>query len=278
MLLSPGNQNGTIDIDATSGSNHLRVFGDWNKAMKLTFSKTCVVNNSLLLTDILERAWQSRSHFHYDDVIMSTIASQITSLTTVYSTIYSGADQSKHQSSASLAFVWGIHRGPVNSPHKWPVTRKMFPFDDVIMLIEFSMKSEWHSSSIPFNKPPLKLGYGWLINPIVYISLTVETLYNTINFCWSTHKRHSIARPKGRGMGCLLWVQRATYCVDLSYWALWNICYNKSCYKGSPLYYLSTLRVRCCKSLLVKDTPTSHNTIWILLFICIHKSKMYHFF
>ena len=45
---------------------------------------------------------------------------------------------------------------------------------------------------------------------------TVETLYNTINFCSSTHKRHSIARPKGRGMGCLLWVQRATYCVDLS--------------------------------------------------------------
>ena len=33
----------------------------------------------------------------------------------------------------SLAFLWGIHRGPVNSPHKWPVTRKMFPFDDVIM-------------------------------------------------------------------------------------------------------------------------------------------------
>ena len=66
---------------------------------------------------------------------MSTIASQITSLTIVYSTVYSGADQSKHQSSASLAFVWGIHRGPVNSPHKWPVTRKMFPFDDVIMTI-----------------------------------------------------------------------------------------------------------------------------------------------
>ena len=64
---------------------------------------------------------------------MGTIASQITSLTSVYSTVYSGADQSKHQSSPSLAFVWGIHRGPVNSPHKWPVTRKMFPFDDVIM-------------------------------------------------------------------------------------------------------------------------------------------------
>ena len=69
----------------------------------------------------------------YDDVIMGAIASQITSLKIVYSTVYSGADQSKHQSSASLAFVWGIHRGPVNSPHKWPVTRKMFAFDDVIM-------------------------------------------------------------------------------------------------------------------------------------------------
>ena len=51
----------------------------------------------------------------------------------VYSTVYSGADQSKHQSPASLTFVWGIHRRPVNSPHKWPVTRKMFPLDDVIM-------------------------------------------------------------------------------------------------------------------------------------------------
>ena len=44
------------------------------------------------------------------------------------------ANHRKHQSSASLAFVWGIHRGPVNSPHKWSVTRKMFRFDDVIMV------------------------------------------------------------------------------------------------------------------------------------------------
>ena len=64
----------------------------------------------------------------------SKIASRITSLTIVYSTIYSGPDQTKHQSSASLAFVRGIHRAPVNFPHKWPVTRKMFPFDDFIML------------------------------------------------------------------------------------------------------------------------------------------------
>ena len=48
---------------------------------------------------------------HYGDVIIGAIASQITSLTIVYSTVYSDADQRKHQSSASLAFVLGIHRG-----------------------------------------------------------------------------------------------------------------------------------------------------------------------
>ena len=67
--------------------------------------------------------------WHYSDVIMGAIAPQITSLTTVYS----DADQRKHQSSVSLAFVWGFCRGPVNSPRKRTVMRKMFPLDDVLM-------------------------------------------------------------------------------------------------------------------------------------------------
>ena len=70
--------------------------------------------------------------WHNSDVIMGTMTSQITSL--VYSTVYSGADQRRQQSPASLVFVRGIHRWPVNFPHKGPVTRKMFPFDDVIMI------------------------------------------------------------------------------------------------------------------------------------------------
>ena len=77
---------------------------------------------------------------------MGRVASQITSLTIVYLTIYSDADQRKHQSSASLAFLWGIHREPLNSPHKWPVTRKMFPFDDVIMSLTLSKHSIQHQS------------------------------------------------------------------------------------------------------------------------------------
>ena len=75
----------------------------------------------------------SRIGKHYNDVMMGAMASQITSLTIAYSTVYSCADQRKHQSSASLAFARGIHRWPVNSTHKWPVTRKMFPFYYVIM-------------------------------------------------------------------------------------------------------------------------------------------------
>ena len=66
---------------------------------------------------------------------MSTMASRITGVSIVCSTICSVADQRKHQSSASLAFVRGIHRWPADSPHKGPVTRKMFPFDDVIIII-----------------------------------------------------------------------------------------------------------------------------------------------
>ena len=64
---------------------------------------------------------------------MGAMASQITSLMIICSTVHSGADQRIYRSSASLAFVWGIHLSPVNSSHKGPVTRKMLPFDDVIV-------------------------------------------------------------------------------------------------------------------------------------------------
>ena len=64
--------------------------------------------------------------YHYNDVIMTTMASKITSLTVVYSTIYSDADQRKHQSSALLAFVWGIHRDRWNPRTKGQLRGKCF--------------------------------------------------------------------------------------------------------------------------------------------------------
>ena len=78
-------------------------------------------------------AWLLNSDANHCDVIKIVMASQIFNLTIVYSTVYSGVDQGKHESSASLAFVRGIHRWPVNSPHKGPVTRTILPFHDVVM-------------------------------------------------------------------------------------------------------------------------------------------------
>ena len=64
---------------------------------------------------------------------MSEMAFQIAGVSIVWTT--NCTDQRKHENSASLGSVRGIHRWPVNSPHERPVTRKMFPFDDVIMKI-----------------------------------------------------------------------------------------------------------------------------------------------
>ena len=94
---------------------------------------TCWGGNSFTRLPLYFEAAVFHFQCHYNDVIMAAMASQITSLSIVYSTVYSGADQRKHQSSTSLAVVRGIHRWPVNSPHKWPVTWKMFPFEDVII-------------------------------------------------------------------------------------------------------------------------------------------------
>ena len=71
---------------------------------------------------------------HYSGVLMNAMASQITGVSIVSSAARSGVDKRKLQSSASLAFVRGIHRWPVDFPHKGPVTRKMFPFDNIIMI------------------------------------------------------------------------------------------------------------------------------------------------
>ena len=94
--------------------------------------KICHCKIAILIQDGLVISWSISSKIltidlpHYNDIIMSTVVSQINSLTIVYSTVYSGTDQTKHQGSSSLAFVCGIHWWTVNSPHKGPVTEKSF--------------------------------------------------------------------------------------------------------------------------------------------------------
>ena len=92
------------------------------------------LNSAITLATFSVEGYSSVSR-QYGGVIMSAMAFQITSVTIVYWTVYSGAAQRKHRSSASLVFVRGNHRWPVNSPHKGPVTRETFPFDDVIMRV-----------------------------------------------------------------------------------------------------------------------------------------------
>ena len=135
----------------------------------------------------------SSDKYHYDDVIMGAIASQITSLTIVYSTVYSGADQSKHQSSASLAFVWGIHRGPVNSPHKWPVTQKMFPFDDVIMWVVHGHQQKGRITCILgalhsyFSKEPSKDTSYIALGATCELKLWLKFYFYVVDLCAISH-------------------------------------------------------------------------------------------
>ena len=97
----------------------------------------CTISNILCIGSCLKgclkwlclctmQQYMSGTMYHYCDVIMGAMASKISSLTSVYTTVYSGANQRKPQSSASLAFMRGIHRWPVNSPPKGPVTRIFF--------------------------------------------------------------------------------------------------------------------------------------------------------
>ena len=94
------------------------------------FGEGVIISWNYIITP--NNIWEG-ADYHYIDVIMSAMASKITSLTIAYSIVYSGAHQGKYQSSASLTFVRGIHRSPMNSPYKVPVMRKMFPFDDITM-------------------------------------------------------------------------------------------------------------------------------------------------
>ena len=105
---------------------------------------------------------------HYNDVIMGTMTSQISSITIVYSTVYSGANQRKHPSFASLAFV-----------HKWPVTRKMFPFDDVIMIISYTAHTK---DMMAFVRPLFP--FHMFVNLRSILSCLIYRIYHIVCFIY----------------------------------------------------------------------------------------------
>ena len=110
---------------------------------------------------------------HYIDVIMTTMASQITSLTVIYSTVYSDADQSKHQSSASLAFVWGIHRDRWIPRTKGQSRGKCFHLMTSSWLIHYELSGQSGHKAIntPIHKnmQNLALIYRWFSASLQYL-------------------------------------------------------------------------------------------------------------
>ena len=161
---------------------------------------------------------------------MGAIASQITSLTIVYSIVYSDADQRKHQSSASLAFVRVIHRGPVNFPHEWPVTRKMFPFDDVIMKWELS--PAWGSRTLTSIFKTYLLLHTGISNE--------NDGYNTMRLPgWPRSGLYldGLVQERPNSFANALEVRLSCTNPSISSWsATWRISIISDAYKGIPLW------------------------------------------
>ena len=159
-----------------------------------------VIVNVLWNLEILCRLSHKYGDINYSDAMMSAMASQITGVLSADSTVCSGANQRKHQSSASLAFVRGIQQGATGEPpHKGSVTRKMFPFDDVIMwdIPGNTIALEHHSSSFCDRAPNCPMMDLFLVIPSYCPSVhqcpTMALFFVTPSYCSSVHQRPTTA-------------------------------------------------------------------------------------
>ena len=144
---------------------------------------------------------------HYTDVIITTIASQITSFTLVYLIVYSGADKKKTSKLCVTSHCAGKSPGPVNSPHKWPVTRKMFPFDDYIMQLwtthhitepcDFRLSLHYPTPlSVSLQKPMQLLSTQILqILSQCLQNFTFTMCFRTVAYVFLLHRVDCILRP-----------------------------------------------------------------------------------
>ena len=116
----------------------------------------------------------ARYHYHYTDVIIDAMASQITGVSIVCSTFGSCAGQRKHQSSASLAFVWRIHR--------WIPAQKVSNVENV---------STWwrnHEYLRPSKRNPKSYWQRWYIGPLYTL--------------WTGVLPQDLVKPRSREIGC----------------------------------------------------------------------------
>ena len=162
--------------------------------------------------------------WHYSDVIISAMVSQLTGISIVYSIVCSGADNIKHQSSASLTFVREIHRWPVNSPHKGPVKRKCFHL----------MMSSWYT---------IHRCWNW-------------TAYQTIELAMdSTLIVARLKEPRDHNVGIL---ENKSTLLTIS--RLWRYCgpsnyrFNFLLYWYAPWVFFEVVNVLSCSPFMFENT------------------------
>ena len=158
---------------------------------------------------------------HSSDVLISAMASQITGVSTVCSIVYSCVNQRKHQSSASLAYVRGIHRWTAVSPHKGLITRKMFPFDDVTMSYNSQLWTQMHHNNMKYTHPFISIITEMFIKLtrkmfIMYIDgvlayLSLKQVQLTVN----QNINHHRTNHSGYGLGQS---EKALHCNAFSHW------------------------------------------------------------
>ena len=182
---------------------------------------------------------------------MDAMASHITSLTIVYHLFRHR--WKKHQSSASLAFVRGIHRWPVNSPHKGPVTWKMFPFDDVIMLAAVTTPQCRWGKQVELPQAGISMYYTSLLKRIQQKRLIQPNQTRTEQILWKfhwLHGRYSNFNFKGF-IRHKYTRQNKTYVLHSNVWRLVLRYMHIACIRAVLLHFILCLKlesfVKSCK-------------------------------
>ena len=173
---------------------------------------------------------------HYIDVILTTVVSQITSVRVVYSIVYSDADQRKTSKLSVTGHCGGISPGPVNSPHKGPVTRKMFPFDDAIMKNQATSMDNANQIYILLNQF-LKKILNLLWSEIHYITPPAAD-------AWPPNRRQ--ANSNDHACLTVIWVTKEACHVTNKFWFWWHRSPMDSPHKESVIrsVYAHWCRVR----------------------------------
>ena len=163
----------------------------------------------MVVADALAPIWRqdiSKYQCHYSDIMMSAMASQITSVSIVCSTVCLGAQQRKHQSSVSLAFVRGIHWWLVDSPHKGPVTRNIFPVADVFLLTQAGRRISRRPNEMYTRNIYERCGR----NSIIATSHERQDVINHLNIDCLFNSVFRLATKKN--------TKAPSYCSPITYW------------------------------------------------------------